>query len=145
MSGKGILDYVTIPWENGMELPKKSDRPIQIRLSLNALKNSKSPKSSTLAISPTRDVPPMSLPEPTPKQDGINGTIVGEVVVDPSGRLVAQLELTRTIGDHVEKIIHPALIEVEGEIPVKVEKENKITSSSVPSSSSEHVRGLTRT
>ncbi len=128
-----------------MDLPKKSDRPIRICLSLNALRNSKSPKSSSLAISPTREVPPMSLPDiqPTPKQDGINGTIVGEVVVDPSGRLVANIELTRTIGDRIEKVVHPALIEVEGEIPVRestIQKENKITSSSsVPSSSSEHV------
>merc|ERR1712146_303163 len=101
MSGKTALDFVTIPWENRMDLPKKSDRPIRICLSLNALRNSKSPKSSSLAISPTREVPPMSLPDiqPTPKQDGINGTIVGEVVVDPSGRLVANIELTRTIGD----------------------------------------------
>ena len=126
-----------------MELPKKSDRPIRIRLSLNALQNSKSPKSSTLAISPTRAVPSLSLPDVQPQtQDGINGTIVGDVVVDPAGRLVANLELTRTIGDRVEKIVHPALIEVEGEIPVreaKMQKENTLTSSSSLSSSSEHV------
>jgi hypothetical protein len=136
MSGKMNVDFVTIPWENHMQLPKKSDRPIRIRLSLNALQNSKSPKSSTLAISPTRPVPPMSLPDVQPQKqkqqhNGINGTIVGDVVVDPSGRLVANLELTRTIGDRVEKTIHPALIEVEGEIPVhdiEVQKENSCSS-----------------